>query len=94
MTELERVKANFEAIKTSWEINKGGFPLTEQRKEKLNAFTGWGGCNSMILPLDKDWKKAGYSKELLRSEKEVKKGYNFLLSIFGKKKEPRKYGKV
>ena len=43
----------------------------------------------MILPLDKDWKKAGYSKELLRSEKEVKKGYNFLLSIFGKERTPQ-----
>lgn len=86
MTALERIRANFEAIKTSWEINKEGFPLTEQRKEKLNAFTGWGGCNAMILPLDRDWKKAGYSQELLKSEKEVKKGYKFLVSIFGDKK--------
>lgn len=84
--QLERIKSNFKAIKASWEINKAGFPLTDERKKLLNDFSGWGGCNAMVLPLDKDWKKAGYSKEHIKAEKEVKKGYKYLCDVFGENK--------
>ena len=84
MTQLERIKANFNAIKASWEVNLGGFPLTEERKNIINAFSGWGGCNAMVFPIDKDWKKEGVSSEHLKAEKEVKKGYQVLCNLFGK----------
>lgn len=32
MNQLEKIKANFKAIEHAWKINKGGFPLTEERK--------------------------------------------------------------
>ena len=86
MSQIEKLKANFKAIKASWEINKGGFPLTKERLNIINSFTGWGGCNAVLYPLDKDWSKiGGISKENLKAEKEVKKGYNFLCEIFGEK---------
>ena len=84
MSQLEKIKANFKAIKASWEVNKGGFPLTEERKELINAFTGWGGCGAILYPIDKDWKKlSNISKDNLSCEKEVKKGYKYLCDIFG-----------
>ena len=86
MNQLERIKANFKAIKASWEINLGGFPLTEERKTLISNFKGWGGCNAMLLPLEKDWKKLGESKEHLKAEKEVKKGYQELRNLFGDKR--------
>ena len=86
MNQLERIKANFKAIKASWEVNLGGFPLTEERKTLISNFKGWGGCNAMLLPLEKDWKKLGESKEHLKAEKEVKKGYQELRNLFGDKR--------
>ena len=86
MTQLEKIKANFKAIKASWEVNKGGFPLTEERKELINAYTGWGGCGAILFPIEKDWKKQGnISKNDLSCEREVKKGYKYLCDIFGEK---------
>lgn len=83
MNQLERIKANFKAIRTSWDVTFGGFPLTEERIALISNFKGWGGCNAMLLPLDKDWKKLGESKEHLKVEKEVKKGYQELKNLFG-----------
>lgn len=83
MNQLERIKANFKAIRASWDVTFGGFPLTEERIALISNFKGWGGCNAMLLPLDKDWKKLGESKEHLKAEKEVKKGYQELKNLFG-----------
>ena len=85
MTQLEKIKANFKAIKASWEVNIGGFPLSQERKEILNAFTGWGGCKAVLCPLDKEWSKDTIGKEHLKVEKEVKKGYKFLCETFGER---------
>lgn len=84
MKQIDKLKANFKAIKTSWEINKSGFPLTEERINILNKFTGWGRCNALLYPLNVEWKNIEkISKEDLSLEKEVKKGFNFLKETFG-----------
>ena len=69
MNQLERIKANFKAIRASWDVTFGGFPLTEERIALISNFKGW--------------KKLGESKEHLKAEKEVKKGYQELKNLFG-----------
>lgn len=74
---------NVEAIKLAINLERNEKKPNENEKKILNAFSGWGGLNALLYPIETYWKDLeGISKNDLKLEDDIKKFYVFLKDNF------------